>query len=63
VNLHNTVIVLAVGVAIFGGALWLEHRPKDVGKVRLVPTLPILIIGALTTLAAIVHLLTFIAGH
>jgi len=63
VDLHSTVILLVVGVATSGTAIWLEHRPRDVLRTRLIPTTPILIIGVLTTLAAIVHLLTFLAGH
>jgi hypothetical protein len=63
VDLHTTIIVLAVGVAISGVALWLEHHPKDVHRMRLIPTTPILVVGVLIALAAIVHLLTFMAGH
>jgi hypothetical protein len=55
VDPHTTIIVPAVGVAISGAALWLEHRPKDVRWSLLIPTTtPILIVGILITLAAIV---------
>jgi hypothetical protein len=62
-SLEITAIVLAVGLALSGVALWHEHRPRKHLDVRLIPTTPILIIGVVITLAAIVHLLSFLGKH
>jgi hypothetical protein len=63
VDLYSTSIVLAVGVVISGAAIWLEHRPNDARPARWVPTTLVLMIGVLTILAAVIHLLTFLGRH
>ena len=62
-GLLSTILVLAAGMAISGVALWLERRPKKALDVRLVPAIPLLLAGAFITLAAAVHLLTFLGRH
>lgn len=62
-DLLTTILALAAGLAISGVALWLERRPKTTLDVRLLPTTPFLLAGALITLTASIHLLTFLRAH
>jgi hypothetical protein len=48
---------------ISGAAVWLEPRPKKALDVRPIPTTLMLLIGVLITLAATVHLLSFLGKH
>jgi len=62
-SLPYTILLFAVGLAISGVALWLERRPKKALDVRLIPTTPVLIVGALITIVAALHLVTLLGQH
>jgi uncharacterized iron-regulated membrane protein len=58
-----TIALLAVGLGISGTMIWLERRPRETLDVRMIPTTPILLIGILITLFAIIHLLGLFGKH
>jgi hypothetical protein len=58
-----TIALLAVGLAISGTMIWLERRPRETLDVRMIPTTPILLVGILITLFAIIHLLGLFGKH
>jgi uncharacterized iron-regulated membrane protein len=47
---------LLAGLAGAGAMAWLEHRPRDIMKPRLIPTTPVMFASALVALLALVHL-------
>jgi len=51
---------LALGIGLMGLASWLERRPRDLLRPRLVPTTPLMFAGALGAILAVVHLLTLL---
>jgi len=53
-----TLGALAAGLAIAGLAVWAERRPRDSLDPRLIPTTPIMFVGVLMVLLALVHLMT-----
>ncbi|MGE0212547.1 MAG: hypothetical protein AB7S41_12695 [Parvibaculaceae bacterium] len=53
-----TCSALALGIGLVGLASWLEHRPRDLMRPRLVPTTPLMFLGALVAILAAVHLMT-----
>lgn len=53
-----TVAALVAGIGLVGASSWLERRPRDLAKPRLLPTTPIMFAGALIALLAAIHLLT-----
>jgi hypothetical protein len=62
-DLFYTSLLLAVGLVIFCVALWIDRRPKKTLDVRLIPTPPFLIAGAVIIIIAGIHLLTLLARH
>ena len=44
-------------------ALWVERRPKKTLDVRLIPTTPFLIAGAVIIIIAAIHLVSLLARH
>jgi hypothetical protein len=52
-----TLAALLSGVALAAAMIWLERRPREGLKPRLVPTTPILFLGLLIVILAAVHLL------
>lgn len=51
---------LVLGIGLVGLASWLERRPRDILRPRLVPTTPLMFAGALVAILAVVHLLTLL---
>ncbi len=58
-----TVAALVVGLGLVGASSWLERRPRDLARPRLLPTTPVMFAGALLSLLAAVHLLTIFGIH
>jgi hypothetical protein len=56
-------VTLAVAVAsggLVGGMAWLERRPRQTLQPSLVPTTPVMLIGMLVGILALVHLLNLV---
>ena len=62
-DLLNTSLLLAGGLGIFCLALWIERRPKKTLDVRLIPTTPVLIVGAVIIIVAAIHLVSLMGGR
>ena len=62
-ELWLTVLALLAGAAIVITMAWLERRPRQSLAPRLTPTTPILLVGALIGLVALVHLLNLWGIH
>ena len=62
-ELWLTILVLLAGAAIVITMAWLERRPRQSLDPRLVPTTPILLLGAGIGLLALVHLLNLWGIH
>ncbi len=58
-----TIAALVAGVALFAGMAILERRPRKDIMPRLVPTTPLMFVGALTAILAVVHLLNGFGIH
>lgn len=52
-----TIAALVFGVGLVAAMAWRERRPRDGFNVSLVPTTPVMFVGALITILAIVYLL------
>ncbi len=62
-ELWMTIGVLGASVAVVGWMSWLERRPRDLLKPRLIPTTPILLAFGFIGLLALVHLLNLYGIH
>lgn len=58
-----TIVTLVLGVALVGAMAYLERRPRKDIMPRMVPTTPLMFIGALTAILAVVHLLNGFGIH
>ena len=58
-----TLAVLLAGAALVGTMVWLERRPRDLLKPQLLPTTPMLFVGMLIAVLAVVHLLNLAGLH
>jgi high-affinity Fe2+/Pb2+ permease len=54
---------LAAGLALVGAMVWLERRPRKSLDPLLVPTTPIMFVGGLVAMLALVHLLNLAGIH
>lgn len=57
-----TVVCLVASVSLGGLLVWLEHRPREIGRPRLVPTTPLLLLCALVVVLALAHMVTIVTG-
>jgi len=53
-----TILFLCAGAALSAWAAWAEKRWRDDHKVPIVPTTPLMFIGMVAVLLALVHLMT-----
>ncbi len=60
--LPMTLAILAASVAVGVLLLWLERRPREFGKVRLVPTTPLLFLVLVVVMLMGAHLLTLVGA-
>ena len=51
-----TLAVLAASLASAGFFIWLERRPPDFSRVRMVPTTPLIFASVLVAVVMIVHI-------
>ncbi|MDD9902124.1 MAG: hypothetical protein OXT06_01015 [Rhodospirillaceae bacterium] len=57
-----TLVGLALAVAIFAGAAYLERRPKEDGRPRWTPYIAIQMIALVGIVLACAHLVTLLTG-
>ena len=62
-GMHATLALLAGGLALAGVARGYETRPRELGRVRLLPATPLLAAGVLASVLAAGHLVTLLTGH
>ena len=62
-ELWLTIAALLAGTGLAAAMTWAERRPRTSLKPRLVPTTPLLFIGAVIGLLALVHLLNLWGIH
>jgi hypothetical protein len=53
-----TFVAFTGGIGLVGLASWLERRPRDLTRPPLLPTTPVMFLGATVALLAAIHLLT-----
>ena len=54
---------LALGLALVGVMAWLERRPRKTLDPRLLPTTPLMFLGAFICLVAVVHIVNTFGIH
>ena len=54
---------LAVGLALVGVMAWLERRPRKSLDPKLVPTTPLMFLGAFICLVAVIHIVNTFGIH
>lgn len=62
-SLTITLAVLAASLAGAAALIWLEKRPPEFGRVRLLPTTPLIFASILIAIVMIVHLVTLMGGE
>ncbi len=63
VTLPVTLAVLAMSVAAAGVLVWLEKRPTEFGRVRLLPTTTLIFLCIMVVVLMLVHLVTLMGGE
>jgi hypothetical protein len=54
---------LIAGIGLVAGMVLLERRPRTSLNPRMIPTTPVMLLGALITILAIVHLVNLYGVH
>lgn len=62
-ELAITVGTLLAGFGLVAGMIVLERRPRTSLNPRLIPTTPVMLLGALVAILAIVHLVNLYGVH
>ena len=62
-ELTLTIAALALGAGLAAAMVWLHRRPKQTLDTSLLPTTPLLILGAFIVLLAAVHLINLWGIH
>jgi len=62
-ELWITISIMLLGFGLMGGMAWLERRPRKSLDPLPVPTTPLLLVGVLIGLLAVVHLLNLWGIH
>lgn len=58
-----TLTLLAASLAAAGFFIWFERRPAEPGKVRLLPTTPLIFLSILVAVVMLVHLVNLMGVH
>lgn len=58
-----TVALLVAGLALAAFCRWYEARPRELGKVRMLPSTALMAVGVLAFVLAAAHLVTLLTGH
>ena len=62
-TLAVTLALLAASLAAAGFLTWLERSPAELGKVRLLPTTPLIFLSILIAVVMLVHLVNLMGVH
>ncbi|HAC59210.1 MAG TPA: hypothetical protein DCF73_12775 [Rhodobiaceae bacterium] len=65
-NLELTLVILAASIACTGLLVWYEKRPTELGRIRLVPTTPLIFLSLMVAILMIVHvvnLMGYVTGR
>ncbi|GMV63227.1 MAG: hypothetical protein AMXMBFR74_23950 [Parvibaculum sp.] len=62
-TLTVTLALLAASLAAAGFLTLLERRPAELGKVRLLPTTPLIFLSILIAVVMLVHLVNLMGVH
>lgn len=65
-SLELTLVILAASIACTGFLVWLEKRPSEIGRVRLIPTTPLIFLSLMVAILMIVHvvnLMGYVTGR
>ncbi len=62
-DMTTTILALAGLTTVFGLCLLGERRPRQFGKVRLFPYIPVMIVCLVLVLAVMAHALTLLSGR
>ncbi|MDX5366961.1 MAG: hypothetical protein LPK88_11005 [Alphaproteobacteria bacterium] len=65
-SLELTLVILAASIACTALLVWFEKRPTEIGRVRLLPTTPLIFLSLMVAILMIVHvvnLMGFVTGR
>ncbi len=62
-GLGITLGLIAGVLAIIGWLIWVERKPRQLGRVNLVPTTPLLFIALVVLVAFLAHLVSLVTGQ
>ena len=62
-SLTVTLGILAAALACAGILVWLERRPAEFGRLRLIPTTPLIFLSIVVAVLMAVHLVNLMGGH
>ncbi|WP_041535944.1 hypothetical protein [Parvibaculum lavamentivorans] len=62
-TLALTLTILAVSAVSAGFFIWLEKKPVEPGRIRLLPTTTLLFACIIVAVVMLVHLVTLMGGH
>jgi preprotein translocase subunit Sec61beta len=62
-TMATTLAVLAASVAAAGLLVWLERRPAEPGRIRLLPTTPLIFLSLVVAVIMLVHIVNLMGGH
>lgn len=61
-SLTVTLVVLAASLAGAGFLVWMEKRPVTPGRIRFLPTTPLIFLALIVAVVMVVHLLTLMGA-
>jgi len=61
-SLTVTLVVLAASLAGAGLLVWMEKRPVTPGRIRFLPTTPLIFLALIVAVVMVVHLLTLMGA-
>jgi hypothetical protein len=58
-----TLAALVLGLIVVAATILIERRPRDLMKPRIIPTTPVMFLGMLVAILALVHLVNLAGLH